>query len=716
MTINFIFYLLLIIFCGSIIVTGLTYTFLRYPISLKTTTISQSGVKTGIFGQCNTDKDCDESLICDIFYDNNGVKEGICKKALGSTCSGIYECQESAKLCIKNPEATLKTCQISTTGGVGQYPGTNGCSSGLQKDPISGLCLIINGGQCALDNNCISGSCFNNLCTVKKGANEKCSRDANCIFGYGCNIDAQNNGIDNSTFSNGDQKICLNSTTLNSAIPQKVCVGDNECGSGEICSLPYGVCQENNIGARAKHSICDSKYVETCNASLGCATLTNTTEGRCEPLITSWPTNVDCFYDPSLITDGSSCPIPMRCASQFVPQTVPGCVFLPDYGCNNVDGCIYGTCDSTDENVGVCRSTGLSTFNNYRWNPVVNGLVPQWKSDINASNFFDGSNVFPILTNSTDIFTVVSKGSQYTFFQSRKPLTFSDDPEIYSQTGTQSYVKAQFNIINNTGLTTFEAHVLCVFPYYLTNPDPINIEVYLGVAVNMRTSSPDPVNEGLRFMAVSFRPNGNYNLIFEADSFLGINPLFPTWVSRVKAYQNYIEFINETPSVSGKAYFGNEALGSFIQGTGPDYPYIVIAPGTVSSIITTLDVINMQRYRSPTSPLADYIYYLDINFNLIYIADVNNISSEQTVASNVDTFSIDQKTGAVFYVFKPNSSSAEYQLASKLSTSEYYIPFPVGNDGSIGNITIVKHFITHNYYNGTSFTADFLLHSNTITV
>lgn len=716
MTRNFIFYIIIGIFSALIVVIGLTYAFLQYPNSIKSTTISQSGVKIGIFGQCSNDKDCDESLICDIFYNNNAIQEGICKKALGSPCDGIYECQESAKLCIKNPGATIKTCQISTTGGVGQYPGTNGCSSGLQKNPVSGLCSIVNGGQCALDGNCISGSCFNNICTAKKGVNEKCLRDANCILGYGCNIDNQNNGIDNSTFSNNDQKICLNSTTLDSAIPQKICIDNNECESGEICSLPYGVCQENNVGARAKHSICDAEYVETCNANLGCATLINTSEGRCEPLITQWPTNIDCFYDPSLLMDGSSCPIPMWCASRFVPQTAPGCLFLPDYGCNNVDGCIYGICDSTDENIGVCRSSGLSTFNNYRWNPVVNGAVPQWKPDVNTNNFFDGSNIFPTLTDSTDIFTVVTNGSLYTFFQSRKPLTVSDDPEIYSQIGTQSYVKAQFNILNNTGLSSFEAHVLCTFPYYLTNPEPTNREVYLGVAVNMKTSSPDPTNEGLRFMAVSFRPNGKYNLIFEPDSFLGINPLFPTWVSRVKSYQNYIEFINETPSISGKAYFGDGALGSFIQGTGSDYPYIVIAPGTVSPLSTISEVINMQRYRSPTSPLADYIYYLDVNFNLIYIADINDISNEQIVASNVDTFSIDQKTGAVFYVFKPNSGSANYQLTAKLSTSEYYIPFPVGNDGSTGNITAVKHFVTHNYYNGTLYTADLLLHSDTITV
>lgn len=748
---NFISYWIVGIFATLIIVFSIIFSFFKYPSNANPKTVSsiaQSGVHLGLFGICTANTiECDESLICDVYNSNTG--QGICKKALGSQCEDIFECVNSAQICVQNPTAKFKTCEVSTVGGIGQYPGTNGCDTGLEKDPVTGLCLQSLGQVCALDSSCISGNCFNSICSAKLGEGQKCLRDANCITNFGCNTNYQNNGV-----INDSHRICINSTTKDSIVPRKFCISNNDCASGEECSPPYGVCQNNAISSRAKHAACNSNYKETCVEHLGCATLTTSGNGRCEPLIPRWPTTVNCTYDPSLDTgsgssvlDGSSCPRPMRCSTQFVSPSADGCLFLPNFACSEIDGCIYGNCNApstgsdggTEPVMGTCVSTAITEYRNWRWNPISNGTVPTWASDnITGSvstppGLFDGASTFPALTVSSNISTVVYQGTNYTFFQPQV-LTFNTtgaDPEIYQQVGKNVFVKMVFNIIDQTFQPDFEAQVLCIFPYFSEQADPGvggSQNPHLGLAVNIRRSG-GGVLEGVVFMATTLNPTGTYDLLFQTNSFTYIQAGYPTWLSRVKIFKNYIEFVNDDPAVSGKAYFGDQAQSAVVNHTlnpgaiSPYYPLIIISPNFVTPVASTISVIDIQRYRASSSPIGDIVCYLRSDFMLLMVPSVSNPTTEVSVSANVDTFSIDQTTSAVFYVFKPDASnsvpaiSAQYQLSAHLDNN-YYIPFPVGNDGTTGVVTDVKHLIAHNYYNSATngYTGDLILHTNTMTI
>lgn len=753
----FITYWIVGIFALLIIVFGVIFSFFKYPSnsSIKTvSSIAQSGVQLGLFGVCthNTNSDngvvkCDESLICDVYNSTTG--QGICKKELGSPCDDIFECVNEAKICIQNPTASFKTCEVSTVGGIGQYPGTNGCDSGLEKDPITGLCLQSLGQICSLDSSCFSGNCLNNVCSAKVGVGQKCLRDANCIANYGCNTNYQNNG-----FINDSHKICINSTTKDSIVPRKLCISDNDCSTGEECSPPYGVCQDNLISSRSKNAVCNSNYVETCIQQLSCATLTTNPNGRCEPIIPRWPTTINCSYDPSLdsggslpVADGVSCPHPTQCSTRFTSPPADGCLFLANFACSEVDGCIYGDCNApttgnagnTDPVMGKCISTGIVEYRNWRWNPIVNGIVPKWSFDNVTgstsipSGLFDGASTFPTLTNTSNISTVTYQGANYTFFQPQT-LAFNTtgvDPEIYQQVGKDVFVKMVFNIIDQTTQPNFEAQVLCIFPYFSeqSDPDVNNLQnPHLGLAVNIRRSG-GGVLEGVIFMATTLNQTGEYDLLFRPSSFNDIQPGYPLWLSRVKVFKNFIEFVNNDPGVTGEAYFGDQATSVVVNPSlntvlpPPYYPLIVISPNFATQVASTIPVIDIRRYQAPTSPVGDMVCYLRSDYDLMMIPLVSSPTTEVSISANVDTFSIDQTTSAVFYISKPNASSsvpaisAGYQLSAYLNNN-YYIPFPVGNDGTTGSVMAVKHLIEHDYYNSSTagYTGDLILHTNTATI
>lgn len=727
----------------------------RYSGSNETVTVSslgQSGIKVGLLGICSTDEtiagpgeldNCDTGMQCDV-YDTT-AKLGICRKAIGTRCSDIYECTDAAKICIKSNYFSsliaddilvdVKTCQVNATGGIGQPPGINGCDPGnILVDDLtgqtSGVCLADNGQTCNSDVVCASGSCFNDICTARKAIGQKCLRDNNCIATAGCNTNYENLGINNDF-----TKICIDSTSKETLLPRTVCISNGQCNSfsNAECSPPYGVCQAKNIPARAIGSQCNVDHPETCNTELGCAVATLNSNGLCQSLLRYWPSlnncgsngipglvcpnAVDCLGTVTNPISGMACPRPMQC-SGHLGLSVPGCVFYPDYGCSLINGCIFGHCDGAKcvtSTTDITLPNGLiipkddptpNMFKHWNWNPIVNGMVIKWDYTPKTipSNYFDGNPVLPALTNSSEMFRVLVKEVDsdilYTFFQTTVATT--GDSDIYFQVNDGNFTKIQVTV-DGTGIPSFTSNVVSCFPYLEDSMSFVVPKLGFNLFVTGNGSY------GFVLLAVPFREDGVYSLTVNN---VPLNPTTtPTRISKVHCYRNRLEYVNIgltlTATKARTSTCFTTVSGSTIEIT-PNNDNIDLTDGT-------LDLQRWYGFANSVPVSDDHLYYLKDDFSLIRRVTVGDPGSENVISVNVDCMSVDQNTGAVWYVTKDDSAiPVLYKLKSYLDGNYYDVPFPLGSNSlSVGNLTIVKHLLSHYAHNGTAFTGDMVLHTDT---
>lgn len=686
----------------------------------------QSGIKVGLFGLCQKATaltntiECDDGLVCDIFDSQN--RQGLCKKDLGSPCLDIFECAQKAKICYLNPGETNKTCQISTTGGPGQSPGTTGCLSGYEpfidsNHPSPGICLLSNGQNCTLDSTCSSGSCFENICTSKLADGSKCLRNENCLDNSGCNTNYQNNGINNNL-----SKICTHPITHDTLTPIVPCIANSDCPGAAVCTPPYGVCQSNTISSRGIDSICDADHLETCADDIGCATSDLSSVGKCRPLISNWPVTSQC--NP---VGGKSCPPPTKCSTRFSTPVPPGCIFLSNFECNSDEGCIYGVCTTN-----ICKNPlpdnkwpETLDFKNWQWNPLKNGTVSKWGYVPNPTplTYFDGSATFPALTNTSELHFVESHGVVYTLMQiNSPPLDGNTNADLYYQIGQGNFAKITFTA-DTSGLSpanvgTFTYQVLSGFFYFDNFTSEINYP-RIGFSVQAKIKGYNI----LLFMVLPLVPSMNYTLFFTdayADSYdntLGSydpNTLtMPTSAAQVQADRGKINFINKS-SVSGttKAYSTTCTLSPVAGGGSLILLDISLTPDKFITIPSNLDILKLERGYSLTASITDdIIYYLTSAFELYVRSDVSSTTGDVLIENNVESFSIDQKTNAVFYVKKDITNSV-YVFRASLAGNIYDIPFPMGTTDATPTSNVL-HLVKHQDFNSTQFTGDIILHTNT---
>ena len=680
--------------------------------------LAQSGVKIGLFGSCETSIQCDTGLICDIYDKVN--KLGFCKKDIGSSCIDIFECSSRAKICVSNSD--IRTCQVSTEGGPGQPPGADGCMTGLEvhmdaEHPNPGICLKSTGQPCTLDNTCRSESCFDGICTERFADGQKCLRDNNCSVISGCNTNYQNNGVNNNL-----TKVCTDSTTHDTIQPVTPCIGNADCAApGSECTPPYGICQPNVISARALNSVCDADHRETCADDLGCATSNSSTSiGRCQAFFDNWPVNTQCDPTPLI---GRSCPIPMKCSNRFSTPTPPGCVFLPNFTCIATDFCIYGDCVS-----GQCKNSPdyplVSGYKHWRWNPLKNGVVSKWGYVPNPtpSNYFDGSPTFPILTDASELHFVESEGVRYTLLQiARPPLDGSTNADIYYQIGEGTFKKITFSS-NTSGLSpgnvgSFEYQVTSAFFYYDTFTLQINYP-RIGFSIQATIAG----IKVLLFMVLPIRTDMNYSFYFSdvyidtydisSGSYDSNSLTMPTMAAQVHADRGKIEFVNLSSVANSVKSYATTCTISPVAGDPNLFLLdISLTPNGFVTVPPTLDILKLQRYYGLPTITDDIAYYLTPTFDLYVRPDPGITTADLLVESNVDTFSVCQKTGSVFYV-KKDTTAMVYVFRSYLGGSIYDIPFPLGTTDN-SNVSFVQHLVSHENFNSTQFTGDIVLHTNT---
>lgn len=724
-----ILYVLAIILAFSILFYSGFFAYSKYSDKPDVTVSSygQSGIKVGLFGLCQqttaTAKaiECDDGLICDVFDLTN--RQGLCKKDIGSQCMDIFECSSKAKLCYLNPGDTNRTCQISTTGGAGQPPGTAGCLPGYEvlintNHPAPGICLLSNGQNCTIDGTCQSGSCFEGVCTAKLADGSKCLRNENCLPDSGCNTNYQNSGVNNNL-----TKVCTHPITHDSLTPLIPCIANSDCPGAAVCTPPYGVCQHKTTTSKGVDSICDADHIDTCTDDIGCATLGVSTIGKCRPLISNWPVTSQC--NP---IGGKSCPPPTKCATRFTTPVPPGCVFLPNFTCDPDSGCIYGSCV-----MGVCKNPlpannwpVVTDFKHWQWNPLKNGSVSKWAYTPNPtpSNYFDGSPTFPALTNSSELHFVESNGVQYTLIQiTIPPLDGSTNADIYFQIGQGNFSKITFTS-DTSGLSpvnvgTFHYQVVSAFFYYDEFVSGQINYPRIGFSVQATINN----HNVLLFMILPLIPTMSYTLFFtdayisSYDSSLSsYDPdslTMPTIANQVQADRGKINFINQsTVPGSAKAYSTTCTLSTVAGGNGLILLDISLTPDKFITTPSNLDILKLERGYGSTSGITDdVIYYLTSTFDMRVREDVSTNAVDPIVETNVDSFSIDQKTNAVFYVKKDTTASV-YLFKASLAGNIYDIPFPMGTTDT-SNVTSVLHLVKHDNFDGTQFSGDIILHTNT---
>jgi hypothetical protein len=249
---------------------------------------------------------CDQGLACI----SAGPQAGsYCRKAIGSSCTTIYECEPQAIMC-------TGVCSISPAGGINQPCLNNGlCNSGLQCVRPSGqqggipICKYNNGiSSCSKGTDCVSGRCVQNytggtICLDHINLGQSCnitSTDiAPCGPEYSCvtsdnrslrddaNVDrsmgresSREAGVGShcqpqNLPSTGVGAVCYYPSNGGGSPNSATCASGLQCAydytnGGLIPGKPYGLCTLNS-----------QKWGGQCSDTVACASPTICNNGTC---------------------------------------------------------------------------------------------------------------------------------------------------------------------------------------------------------------------------------------------------------------------------------------------------------------------------------------------------------------------------------------------------------------------------------------------------
>ena len=163
-------YVLIYIFILFILLLFILWFF--YPKNIIATNINNNKIifKGNIINNtCNNIITCSDGLICE----NN-----ICKTKIGGKCNNLNDCSKEANICENG------TCQNIPLNGLND---ASPCMNGLSIND-NNICKGLPGYICNINNDCLSKSCINNICSNLKSLLDKCNNNSECESGLYCSL------------------------------------------------------------------------------------------------------------------------------------------------------------------------------------------------------------------------------------------------------------------------------------------------------------------------------------------------------------------------------------------------------------------------------------------------------------------------------------------------------------------------------------------------
>ena len=314
---------------------------------------------------CDDTDDCVAGLTCD---------GNTCKASFGGACSSGSQCLSGTcanNLCDcgtdGNPACTTagESCiggECKPQSGVGDECDTNDtddCDQNLTCD--GNICKASFGEACSNNNQCLSGTCTNNLCDCGTDGNPACTTAGESCIGGECKpqsgageeCDTDDNNDCESGECNGI--VCACTSNDECTDPNQTCVGpscvpfpgeNGTCDDSDDCIQSTGFCDSGN----------DQCGVQTCTANTDC-----NTGFTCIELACAAPN-----------ADGGACNDNADCTSGLCTGTTCGCEQNADCTSNGetcvVVSCvggpvvIGGACDDNDDcETMICENNVCAT-------------------------------------------------------------------------------------------------------------------------------------------------------------------------------------------------------------------------------------------------------------------------------------------------------------------------------------------------------------------
>lgn len=405
-------------------------------IGMRCTEVHTSSSSVSIAPEAFTPVACDQGLVCISAGANAG---SYCRKAIGSPCTTIYECEPQALMC-------TGVCSTSPAGGINQPCLNDGtCNSGLQ-------CISPPGTVGGLP-----------VCKYNDGVSN-CSRSSDCV---------SNRCVQNSS----GEKVCL--APLGLGDPCNVTSTDTApCGSMYACvaSETGSYCQPKNLPATGVGAVCyypgggRSAAEVKCPSGLYCAydyakggPISGEEYGYCAPTLQTWrgqcSDTVACAA-PTICSNGT-CVLPMDNSGNSIINT---CGDQTSYTCNTGFTCSNSICRSmynqtctynTDCQSGSCGSWALMNWK----------LAP---NAVNSEGLGQWNNVVPIsIAPQTGASLSVAQiaGSDLNTYALYYPGGGSTNFYIYNQTSYTSGVSTyRYNIVASGALSILRIKSVKITP------------------------------------------------------------------------------------------------------------------------------------------------------------------------------------------------------------------------------------------------------------
>lgn len=594
---------------------------------------------------------CDQGLVCVSAGPN---AENYCRKAIGSSCTTIYECEPQALMC-------TGVCSVSPAGGINQPCLNNGsCNSGLQcvtpaapregnpslREGPSGqyggipVCKYNDGvSQCSKSSDCVSGRCFQN-----SDGSTVCV--APLHLGDSCKVTATD------TAPCGSQYVCVTSGSASR---------EGNPSSSEGPSGSY--CQPTNLPSSGAGAVCyyptnggGSPGFPTCQTGLYCAydyvkggPVAGKEYGYCAEVSQKWGSQcsdtVACA-PPSICSNGK-CILPLNNSGNSLINT---CGDYTSYQCNTGFTCSNSICYSqsnqtctynTDCQSGNCGSWALM---NWKMTPTPENSpgLGQWNNIVPIS-------VAPQSGACLSVAQIAGSGTVVNTYALYYPGGGSTNFYIYNQSSSTSGIATyKYNIIASGALTILQIKSVKITPLG-------NILVHS----NVKNTLGNPIRPGNPLSGTTTAHT--YDRVFG----FALNPNTNGTVTTISISDRVGPYFNGSTEVSTFDVYDlddkNLRFGFTQSGVSTLWTSTL---GTSSNILTTLNsfysvttTTTLPNWTAST-PAVYIKYYIDSNGgssngNVLYLLKGSNVYT-----------SVDQH-----YSYPPNPSSVLYGVSSIINTN-----------------------------------------------
>ena len=635
--------IVLLIFLVIIIVTLLWIYVLKKPpilptiaayapaqIGMRCTVAHTASSSVSIAPDAFAPQGCDQGLVC---VSAGPKAESYCRKAIGSSCTTIYECEPQALMC-------TGVCSVSPAGGINQPCLNNGsCNSGLQCVTPAGqhggipVCKYNDGvSQCSKNSDCVSGRCVQNP-----------TGDTICLaplnLGDSCNVTPTD------IAPCGSQSTCVTSDSGSYCQPNNL----PSTGAGAVCYYP------TNGGG--------SPGFPKCPAGLYCAydyakggPVAGKEYGYCAEVSQKWGSQcsdtVSCA-SPAVCSNGK-CILPVDNSGNSIINT---CGDQTSYVCSTGFTCSNSVCLSqsnqtctynTDCQSGSCKSWALM---NWQMTPVPGNSpgLGQWTNIVPIS-------ITPQNGAGLSVAQIAGSGSVVNTYALYYPGGGSTNFYIYNQSSSTSGIATyKYNIIASGALSILKIKSVKITPLG-------NILVHSNVSNTLAS----PIRPGNPLSGTT--TTHSYDRVFG----FGLNPNTNGTVTTISISDRVGPYFNGSTEVSTFDVYDlddkNLRFGFTVSSVSTLWTSTL---GTSSDILTTL---NSFYSVTTTETLPQWTASTPAVYIKYYI-DSNGGSSNGNVlfllkGANVYT-SVDQS-----YSYPPTPRNVLYGVSSVINTNN-----PVSNLG-----------------------------------